>query len=212
MGPKTLQGSTSYARQLLAQASLDVEMLVRDDLAAGHGLAYDLAALHGLGSDGEPWGIYNAPDVQAHPFGGVPTYALMVQMQGLVADANADEGSLGYLTNPLTASLLKQTPEHATIGSGTWVWTGPIGEGMVAGYRASATKQASGTLAGGAEQAIIYGNWADLMIALWGAMELVVDPYSKKKQALIEVTSFQMADIGIRHGESFCKATGATLS
>lgn len=212
LGPKTLQGSTAYSRQLLSQSSVDVEMMVRDDLGAGHGLAVDLGALHGSGAAGQPTGIYNAPDVQAQAFGGVPTYALVVAMQGKVADANAEMGRLGYLTNPLTAALCKVTPEHATAQMASWLWQGPIADGMMAGYRATSTKQASGTLAGGAEQAIVYGNWGDLMVGLWNAMELVVDPYSKKKQALVEVTSFQMADVGIRHGESFCKATGATLS
>jgi hypothetical protein len=37
-----------------------------------------------------------------------------------------------------------------------------------------------------------------------------VDPYRLKKQGLIEVTSFQMLDILVRRGESFCKSTGAT--
>jgi hypothetical protein len=29
---------------------------------------------------------------------------------------------------------------------------------------------------------------------------------------MIEVTSFQLCDIALRHPQSFCKATGATIS
>ena len=56
----------------------------------------------------------------------------------------------------------------------------------------------------------MFGNWRDLVIGMFAAMELVVDPFSQKKKGLIEVTSFQMADMILRHGESFPKWTGAT--
>jgi hypothetical protein len=46
------------------------------------------------------------------------------------------------------------------------------------------------------------------MIGEWGILEIITDPYAKKKQGMIEVTSFLLADIQLRHGESFCKATG----
>jgi hypothetical protein len=51
-----------------------------------------------------------------------------------------------------------------------------------------------------------------VLIGTWGALELVVDPYALKKQGMIEVTSFQLADIALRHGQSFTKDTGATIS
>jgi hypothetical protein len=50
------------------------------------------------------------------------------------------------------------------------------------------------------------------VIGLWGVVEIIVDPYTQARKGLIGVTSFQMADIAIRHGESFCVSTGATLS
>src|SRR5439155_6320181 len=39
--PKTLQGTTAYSRQLLAQASADVERMVRNDLGEAHARAID---------------------------------------------------------------------------------------------------------------------------------------------------------------------------
>ncbi len=41
------------------------------------------------------------------------------------------------------------------------------------------------------------------MIGEWGAREIILDPKKKKKQGLIEVTSFVMADIAVRHAQSF---------
>jgi HK97 family phage major capsid protein len=209
--PKTMQGATSYSRQLLAQSSIDVEAMVRDELAMGHALAIDLAGLHGSGVNGEPTGIYTAPDVQPQAMGGVPTHAKIVGMQGLAADKNVRLVSPGYMTTPLMASLMMCTLEASAAGS-KMIWTGPIADGFMAGYRAVSTSQVSKTLEASTKHGLIFGDWNDLLIGLWDAMELVVDPYTQAGKGLIVVTSFQMGDVVLRHGESFVKATGATIS
>lgn len=218
--PKTLQGSTSYSRQLLTQSSIDIEAMVRNELAMGHALAVDRAAIHGQSAAGQPAGVYLSPDVQAQAFGSaVPTYALLVNMIGLVADKNATLGSLGWITTPLMAAKLLTVLVASAAGS-EFIWTGTLettGSGRIAGYRAVATNQVSKTMSGSAESGssehgIVFGNWADLVIGLFGSLELVVDPYRLKKRGLIEVTSFQMADLILRHGESFAKSTAATIA
>lgn len=218
--PKTLQSTTSYSRQLLVQSSVDVENMVRNDLAQIHALAIDRAAFHGSGVGGEPTGIYKAPDTFAKAMGGAVSFAELVDMIGNVADKNATFGTLGWVTTPLMAARLRVEPEHATLSTGSWVWQGTLeigGTGTIAGYRAVATSQISKLMSGseatgGSEHGIIFGNWAELVIGMFGALELVVDPYSAKKFGMLEVTSFNMTDCIVRHGESFAKATGATLA
>jgi HK97 family phage major capsid protein/HK97 family phage prohead protease len=211
LSPKTLQGTTAFSRQLMAQSSLDVEAFIRADLAAAHALAWDLAVLHGTGNNNQPTGIYAASDVNSVAFGGVPTYALLVDMITEVLKDNALNGSLAFVTTPGLAGKLAKTVVAANTDT-RMLWSGKLNEGEVAGYRAVATNQVSATLGGGAEQGLIFGNWADVMIGNFGSMELVVDPYALKKQGMIEVTSFQLCDIALRHGQSFTKATGVTLS
>jgi HK97 family phage major capsid protein len=211
--PKTLMGSTAFARQLLVEAAFDTEELVRSDFAAVHTIALDLAVPHGLGAAGEPTGIYKAIGVSTTAIGGAMTYAKVVAMEGQVATANALLGTLGWLMNPTMSANLKQVQKATNTYSP--VWEGPITEGQVDGYRAIATNQISKLMTGsertgGAEIGALFGNWADVLIGLWFAMELIVDPFTSKKSGLIEVTSFQMADVLARHGESFSKATGAT--
>ncbi|MBZ0106139.1 MAG: phage major capsid protein [Sulfuricella denitrificans] len=211
LSPKTLQASTAYSRQLLAQSVLDVEMLIREDMAATHALAWDLAALHGTGNSNQPQGIYAASNVNSVAMGGVPTFGKLIDMVTEVAKDNALMGSLGFLTTPGMAGKLSQTVKASGTDS-TMIWTGNVTEGNLAGYNANATNQVSATLGGGSEHGLIFGNWSDLMIGMWGALEIVVDPYALKKQGMVEVTSFQMVDIALRHAESFCKATGATIA
>lgn len=214
LSPKTLQAYVAYSRQLLAQASLNVEAMVRNELAIAHGLAVDRAALHGSGAGNEPLGIYKSPGVNTVAMAGVPTYAKLVDMLGAVADDNAYMGNLGFLTTALMAAKLMQILEFAAAGSRA-IWTGDLLEGQVAGYGAAATNQISKVMStleptGGTEHGIVFGNWSECLIGFWGAMELVVDPFTLARKGLIGVTSFQMADIVLRHGESFCVSTGAT--
>jgi HK97 family phage major capsid protein len=211
LSPKTLQGTTAFSRQLMAQSSLDVEAFIRQDLAAAHALAWDLAVLHGTGNSNQPSGIYVASDVNSVAFGGVPTYALLIDMITEVLKDNALGGSLAFATTPGLAGKMAKTVIAASTDT-RMLWDGKLNEGVVAGYRAIASNQVSAVLGGGAEQGLIFGNWADVMIGNFGSMELVVDPYALKKQGMIEVTSFQLCDIALRRGQSFTKATGVTLS
>src|SRR5262249_54210459 len=56
--PKTLEGTTSFSRQLLAQATPAVDQIVLNDFAQINGQAIDRAAIHGAGTN-EPVGLYN---------------------------------------------------------------------------------------------------------------------------------------------------------
>lgn len=208
--PKTLQATTAFSRQLMAQASMDVESFIRTDLAAVHALAWDVAVMHGTGSNNQPTGIYTASNVNAVAMGGVPTFGKLVDMVTEVLKDNALAGSLAFATTPGMAGKLAQTVVAASTDT-RMIWAGALDNGNLAGYKAIASNQVSAVLGGGSEHGLIFGNWADAMIGMWGALELVVDPYAKKKQGMIEVTSFQLCDVALRHVGSFCKATGATI-
>jgi len=211
MTPKTAQATTAYSRQLLAQSTLDIEAFIRDDLSAINALGVDLAAINGTGSGNQPTGILNTSgigSVVGGTNGLAPAWSHIVGLETEVATDNADIGSLGYLTNAKVRGKLKETEKASSTGQFVWGDGGEqAGFGMLNGYRAGASNQVPSDLTKGTStgvaSAIIFGNWADLMIGEWGVMELLVDPYAKKKQGLVEVTSFMMIDIAVRHPESF---------
>lgn len=212
LSPKTLIGQVQIPRQLLVMSSIDVEADVRSDLAIGHGLALDLGALHGKGTDKQPVGIYSAADVLSHAVGGVPDLEDITTMPALVADKNADLGSLSWMTTPLMAGVLKRTP--LVTGYPVFLWSGTYREGELGGYPARTTNQISKTLgAGGNEHGLIFANWQDLLVGMWGNdLEIVVDVLTKAARGQILITSYSMGDTAVRRGESFVKGTGATLS
>lgn len=210
MSPKTVIASVQVPRQLLTTAGIDVEADIRSEIGVGHALLFDLAALHGTGTDKQPVGIYSAADVLAHAAGGVPDFADIGTMIGLLADANADLGALAWITTPLMASLMSRTV--LVSGHPKFLWEGTIQEGTMLGYRAVATNQVSKTLEGAAKHGLIFGNWNDLMLGVWGNdLEITVDNLTRATYGQIVITSYSMADVAIRRGQSFCKATGATI-
>ncbi|MEZ7686630.1 phage major capsid protein, partial [Neisseria flavescens] len=50
---------------------------------------------------------------------------------------------------------------------------------------------------------LIFGNWSDLMIAHWGVLDVIVDPYTKSTAGAVRITTLQDVDIAVRHVESF---------
>lgn len=207
LSPKTGMSSTSYSRQLLRQSrNVDVDGLVMSDLVKINALGLDRAALHGSGVSPEPRGIYNTSGVGSVAFGGAITFAKVVDMETAIAAADADIATMAYITTPNVRGTAKKTLEFAAAGASA-IWK----DGEMNGYRAEATNQISKTLGGGgAEHGIIHGVWEALMIGEWGALEIITDPFSLKKQGMIELTSFMMADIAARYAEAFCKGTGLT--
>lgn len=205
MSPKTVGAFSDISRKLLLQSTLDIEGFVRNDLATVLALAIDLAAINGSGSSNQPTGILNTSgigDVAGGTNGLAPTWAHMIELETDVAVANADAGSLGYLSNAKVRGKLKQTFANATYGERP-VWEGD----MVNGYRAAVSNQVPSNLDKGTSvgvcSAVIFGNWADLIIGQWGTLDLMVDPYTGSTSGTVRVVALQDIDLAIRHAVSF---------
>ena len=50
---------------------------------------------------------------------------------------------------------------------------------------------------------MIYGNFADLLIGMFGQLEILVDPYTDFAKGTVGVRALQSIDIAVRHAESF---------
>lgn len=209
MAPKQLQSTTTFSRLLAVQSTPGAEGIIRDDLAAVHGLAIDLAAINGAGGSNEPLGILNTSgigDVAIGANGGAPTYVHAVELEEEVEQDDAEGASMGYLSSPGVKRRLKLTEEFAST-SGRPVWTGGVADGRVNGHPAMSSNQVPQTLTKGTSSdchAVIYGDWSSLLIGQWGpGFEVILDPYSLARRNLIRMTSWQAVDIAVRHAASF---------
>jgi HK97 family phage major capsid protein len=193
MSPKTLGAFTDITRQLLIQSSLDVESLVRDDLAQSIALAIDLAGLEGSGASGQPTGILNTSGVNTvTAFAGAnPTFSEVVTLETAVAEDNALLGNLAYIMPAGMYGALKTT-EKASNTAQFVVEPG----GTINGYRAIVSNQAT---AGN----LYFGNFADLLVGMFGGLDIVVDPYTNSTSGTIRVVALQSIDVAVRHAVSF---------
>ena len=207
--PKTVGAYTDMSRKLLLQSSIDVEAFVRGDLATVLALAIDLAAIEGAGAAGEPQGIITTTgigSVAGGTNGAAPTWANIVALETEVANDNADVGALAYLTNSKVRGALKTT-EKAT-NTAQFVWEngqGP-GMGMLNGYPAHVSNQVPSDLVKGGSStcsAIIFGNFSDLIVGEWGALDVLVDPYTGGAAGTVRVRVLQDVDVAVRHAQSF---------
>jgi len=196
MVPRTLGAHTDVTRQLLIQSSLDVEALIRDDLAQAIALAIDLGALSGSGSSGQPTGIKNTSGINTVDFGTapdlVPTFAQVVEMETKVAEDNALLGNLAYIMGAAMYGALKTT-EKATNTAQFVVEPG----GTINGYRAIVSNQAASGDA-------YFGNFADLLVGMFGGLDIVVDPYTASTSGTVRVVALQSCDVAVRNAVSFC--------
>jgi HK97 family phage major capsid protein/HK97 family phage prohead protease len=193
MAPKTLGAFTDITRLMMMQSSLDIEALVRNDLSTAIALAIDLGALAGSGASGQPTGIKNTTGINAPTdFAAAnPTFAEVVAMETAVAEDNALSGNLAYIAPAGMYGALKTTAKDS--GSGQFV-VGP--DGNMNGYNTIVSNQAT---AGD----LYFGNFADLMIGMYGGLDIVVDPYTSSTSGTVRIVALQTCDVAVRHAVSF---------
>ena len=199
--------SANFANNIPGSSQLNLVNIDRQGAASQiHG------AINGSGSSNQPTGLLNISgigSVAGGTNGLAPTYEHMVDLESAVANANADSGSLAYLTNTKVRGKLRKTQEFAST-NGKAVWTsmpGQRGVGDVLGYEAMVTNSVPSTLDKGTStgvcSAIIFGNWADFVIGMWGGLDILLDPYTGATAGTRRVVAMQDVDFNARHAASF---------
>lgn len=192
--PKTVGGRVEITRKLLQQSSPSAEQLVWDDLNRSIALKIDHAAYYGTGGDNQPLGLKNISGVNAVSFAADnPTFAEFVEMESEISSDNADTNNMAYVFNALMRGHAKTT---ARFGSGTESTIWEPGN-TVNGYRTEVTNQI-------ANGDVFFGNFADLIIALWGGLDITIDPYSLSSKGGLRIVGFQDVDFILRNTASIC--------
>lgn len=206
---RTGASTTAVSRQLLRQGSPAVDGIIRRDLEAIAGAGIEQAAIQGSGEDNEPTGLLNTDDigdVAIGANGGAPTYSEIIELEEKVGNADADLQALGFLTTPTMRRKLRETEKAS--GSG-FVWEN---DGLL-GYPSETSTLVPDDLTKGTStevcHAIMFGDWSRLFIALY-ALEVVVDPFTKARQGMVELTLFAHVGIGVSHPAAFAAILDAT--
>lgn len=194
MTPKTCGAYTEFSRRLLIQSSMDVETMVRNELTTILALEIDRVALYGTGSASQPLGLKNITGINTKDFNAnQPTYAELVELETLIAADNADIGAMAYLTNATIYGGFKTTEK----ASGTAQFVLEPG-GTVGGYPVVRSNQVE-------SNDVWFGVWSQMIMGMFGALTLQVNPYALDTSGGVRVTAFQDVDIAVRYAEAFAR-------
>lgn len=203
MNQKRLVITTAFTKDLLNQTSMDVEALIMNEMILAHAQGIDNAALNGVG-DKAPLGILNLPGIGAVVIGdngGEINWAKVVGLETAISSKDAILGNLAYLTNPKVIGALKTTEKAA----GTAKFLMETAD-MLNGYNIVNTTLMPSDLKKGTGtnlSAMLFGNFSDAIVGQWGGLDIIVDPYTLKKSAQVEITMNAWHDVFVRHDESF---------
>jgi HK97 family phage major capsid protein/HK97 family phage prohead protease len=211
MKPRTIGAFCTLSRMLSVQTTPQIEGLILLDFVAALAKELDVTVLHGSGVGNQPRGILNTPGVGSVVMGangGTPTWDGIVELETLVSVADADTGSLGYVTNPNVRGKLKKTLKSSSANSDFCWQDSEIqnGTGLLNGYRALSSSAVRSNLTKGAGtnlSVLFYGNWKDIVLASWSTIALEIDPYHDFKKGTIGVRIMWFCDLALRHPQSF---------
>lgn len=200
--PKRVSAVGVYSKQLLIQSAIAIENFMRDDLMTVNALRLDYLGFNGSGAASEPQGIINTPAVGSVTFGGAATYAKLVSFETAINAANSQGGNRAYVTTPTAKGTLKSAAK-SLVGGGTNVTNIALWQdNEINGYPAFDTNQIL-------NNQMIFGNFNSLIMAMFGGLDIVVDPYTLADKAEVKITINNFVDIALRHPQEFVVSADA---
>lgn len=193
---KTIAGAIPVTRKLRQQSAMSVDRLIVDELINGVAVAMDLGILTGDGLNNTPLGILKQTGIPALEYASSGIlFGDLVDMETKIATFNADVGALQYLTSVTQRGYAKKTKEDPSGADSTKLWR----SNEVNGYKAMASNQVpSDTWA--------FGDWSQIIIGLWGALDLKPDTAALAASDGLVIRVFQDCDTANRNPSSFCVA------
>ena len=208
LSPRTLQGSTTVSRQLLAQSTPAADEIIFDDLIAQHATAIDQAVFWGTGASNQPTGVGVAAGTNLIVMGTNGLAATLAKVLEMFREVEVDNGltdNVAFVTTPQIKYSMAAIVRFASTDSRT-LWD--LDTSTVIGVPAYATNNVPSNLTKGTSVGVahgaIYGDFSRVMVGEWGAgAELIVDPYTLARRNLIAITSIQFADVQVRIPSAF---------
>jgi len=202
--PHTVGGLTEVTRRALLQSALDLESILRSDLARGVGQTADLAGYYGTGQNGQPTGLTLTDGVKTVGFAGngagndgiSPEWTELVQMETTVGQGNVklDPSNGAYLFNVYGRGWAKTRQKFPGTPTGMTIWEPG---NTINGYQTGISNQIQ-------NGHWFLGNWKEMFIAMWSGLDLLVDPFTHSAKGRVRIVALQDMDYLIRRPEAFC--------
>lgn len=186
--PKRLTAYIDVSKQFLAQDSVGAEeMLYRDIVNA---IADKLEATilgNGKGDANTPEGIFNGAEAAEISFANV------VEMEKALEEAKLF-GDYKFIASPAAKAKFKTTAISGSKSDIRMIMEG----NEVNGYPVLTTGNCAG---------VAFGKWDELVIAQWGSLDIIIDPYTQAKKNAVRIVVNAFFDAKPRRAEAIVKKT-----
>jgi len=209
--PRTLGAKAAISRLLALESIPAIEQVVQDDLLRSIADKIEYYAIQGSGSSGQPTGILNDGnvgnvDISAGTDVAALTWADITDLVKTVEDANGvvNQAALGWLSNPKVKAKMANTVKVSSTDS-VMLLNDPWNN--IYGYNAQFTSNVPSDLdpgdGGSDASALIFGDFSQLLVGLFGSPSVMVDPYSEGDSGNVVIRVMQEVDVALRNSASF---------
>lgn len=171
--PKRVWAIITVSRQLAIQAGLVGSAMVLRQIHSAIANAIDHAVFNGTGEDGEPRGILHDADIPREVINADTALAT-----GQFFDSIKDTADAGHEPSHIVMSTALRRELQ---GFEPW----QLERNMPP---ASATRHLPG-------RSLVTGDWRELVVAHWGEVRVLVNPYSEDAEGNIRITATMYCDI-----------------
>jgi HK97 family phage major capsid protein len=197
LSPKRVGAGTAVSLQLLAQSSIDFESWIRRRLGADIAIAIDRGAFTGPGTGDTMTGVLAASGTGSKTWAvGDSCHKNTVDQWKELRDNKLPMMSRAkWLSEPGVTADWMTTPKVS--GNDTFV----INEAPSGAQRALGFEYYDHTDI--TANKVVLADFSYLMVAMWGGIDLVVDPYSSKNAGQVELFANAFADTGLEQPSAF---------
>jgi HK97 family phage prohead protease/HK97 family phage major capsid protein len=201
LSPQRVSAKTTYSKQLLLQGGAAVDMVIAQELNQAMNKFIDTKAFDTL--DGATMNDLSTAGVTNTVFNA----ALAVAMEAAVLADGADLSNCYYVMSPYAYQLAKNLAQVSSVSALFDLSTNTFN-----GYRAIATPYLVDTTAGSVGQ-LLFGNFQQgAILAYFGGIDLLVDPYSAAGNAQIVLHVNRFFDFDVRQANALAKCNDAAAS
>jgi HK97 family phage major capsid protein len=201
LSPQRVSAKTTYSKQLLLQGGAAVDLVIAQELNAAMNKFIDTKAFDTL--DGATMN-----DLTTSGAGNtVMNAALAVAMEAAVLADYADMSNCFYVMSPYAYQLAKNAAQVSSVSALYDLSTNTFN-----GYRAIATPYLIDATAGSVGQ-VLFGNFQQgAILAYFGGIDLLVDPYSSAGKAQIVLHVNRFFDFDVRQANALAKCNDVAAS
>lgn len=210
---KRLGVYVEVTNKLLSQTDEVFHQLLMQQLINAAAEKIDHAGLWGGETNG-PVGIGSDPSVPVLFAGGAVDASTnadgaplnrgdLINMIKTLSINNGMNGNVGFATNAAVRAALQETPIIS--GSDQFIWD-PNQLNSLMGYNSGVTNLVPSNITKGdstALSALIFGNFSDLYVGMWGGIQVIIDPYTLSRTGKTAMIINHYVDVMVRRSNSF---------